>query len=65
MKATNHYYAKAWKMFWIGNLAIFLIPSILFLVNLGVDNIKVKFWYLFFCQFEHIFVFAIYGSAQL
>ena len=59
MEVTNHYYRKAWRLFAWGYLGAFVMPAILFLVMQFTDNIKVKFWFLFFCNLEFFYAFAI------
>ena len=50
MKSNNFYYWHAWQLFWIGDLAMFLIPACLYIAVVAVkENYRVKFWFKWFC----------------
>ena len=59
LKVTNSYYRKAWRLFAWGYLGAFIFPAVLFIALQFTDSIKAKFWFLFFCNLEFFYAFAI------
>ena len=59
----NHYYYHAWQLFWIGNLAMFTLPAILYIASTATDNVEVKFVFKYFCQTERFYAFIVQGIA--
>ena len=44
---------------------MFTLPAILYIASEFSDNVKVKFWFKFFCQFEMFYAFIVQGAAML
>ena len=65
MKFGNIHYWRAWQIFWIGYLVIFLIPASLFIPALVTDSLGVKFAFWFFVRGEWFFSYAIQFAAWI